>query len=363
MQHLAGIGAVVIVIGAGLIGVRPASVSAAPTATTTSGPGKTTTTTPPSHPYACSGTACSGLVKVGHGRTIYVECQGTGSPTVVLVAGQGERAENWSQLPDGSSMAPSLHAVYPQVSQFTRVCAYDRPGTTTETPSGFVKTPSAPARQPVTPKGSAADLTALLKASGQRGPFVLAGQSYGGDIIRLYASEHPKQTAGLVLVDALSEYLADYLTPKQLADLQKVNSPATQGRPAGSEYLDFETTFAQLHKARVPKVPVTVLSADTWLLTPDAVASVGLPRSLSDALWSAQRKAQARLADQFPGATWITKTNASHYIQLDQPQLVTNSIREVVDQVGKRPNPASVNLNANPNPPVIPPSATNRYDP
>jgi pimeloyl-ACP methyl ester carboxylesterase len=249
------------------------------------------------------------------------------------------------------------------LSQFTRVCAYDRPGTTTETPSGFVKTSSSPALQPVTPKGSAADLTALLKAVGQRGPFVLAGQSYGGDIIRIYASEHPKQTAGLVLVDALSEYLADYLSPQQLADLQKVNSPATQGRPAGSEYLDFDATFAQLRKAKVPKVPVTVLTADTWLLTPDAVASKGLPRSFSDVLWSAQRKAQARLADVFPGTTWITKTDASHYIQLDQPQLVTNSIREVVDQVRKKPNPATVNLNANPNPPVIPPSGIDRYDP
>jgi pimeloyl-ACP methyl ester carboxylesterase len=352
-HHLPYIGALVIAIGAGLIGVGPASVSAA----------STTTTTPPSHPYACSGTSCSGLVVVGHGRTIYVECQGTGSPTVVLVAGQGERAENWSQLPDGNSMAPSPNAVYPQVSQFTRVCAYDRPGTTTETPSGFVKTSSSLAAQPVTPKRSAADLTALLKAVGQRGPFVLAGQSYGGDIIRIYASEHPKQTAGLVLVDALSEHLADYLSPQQLVDLQKVNSPATQGRPPGSEYLDFDTTFAQLRKARVPKVPVTVLTADTWLLTPDAVASKGLPRSFSDVLWSAQRKAQARLADVFPGATWITKTNASHYIQLDQPQLVTNSIREVVDQVRKKSNPASVNLIANPNPPVIPPSAIDEYDP
>ena len=189
-HHLTCIGAlvIVIVIGAGFIGVGPASVSAASTATATSVPGKTTTTTAPSPPYVCSGTACSGLVKVGRGRTIYLECQGTGSPTVVLVAGQGERAENWGQLPNGNSMAPSPNAVYPQVSQFTRVCAYDRPGTTTETPSGFAKTPSAPVAQPVNPKGSAADLTALLKASGQRGPFVLAGQSYGGDIIRIFAS-------------------------------------------------------------------------------------------------------------------------------------------------------------------------------
>src|SRR3982750_702682 len=34
----------------------------------------------------------AGLVDIGGGRKMYLECRGTGSPTVVLVSGKGNRA-------------------------------------------------------------------------------------------------------------------------------------------------------------------------------------------------------------------------------------------------------------------------------
>ncbi len=223
-----------------------------------------------SDPYSCADAVCSGLVAIAHGRSLYLECEGVGEPTVVLVAGQGGRANDWTHLPDSQGvLTPSPNAVDPEVAKFTRVCAYDRPGTASDLMNGVELTPSTPVPQPVTARSSAADLNAVLTASGQRGPFVLVGQSYGGDVIRVYASEHPKMTAGLVLVDALSEYLATYLSSKQLKELQRLNSPATQGRPADSEYSNYKTVFAQLHRAAVPKVPVIVLTADKFLLTPE----------------------------------------------------------------------------------------------
>jgi hypothetical protein len=65
----------------------------------------------------------AGLVDIGGGRKIYLECRGTGSPTVVLVGGLRASAEDWSI---GDKSAPP---VFPEVAKFTRVCAYDRPGT------------------------------------------------------------------------------------------------------------------------------------------------------------------------------------------------------------------------------------------
>lgn len=67
-----------------------------------------------------------GPVDIGDGREIYLECHGTGSPTVVLVSGLGDSAEIWSTAPDQENPTPS---VYGDVAKFTRVCAYDRPGT------------------------------------------------------------------------------------------------------------------------------------------------------------------------------------------------------------------------------------------
>ena len=301
-----------------------------------------------SHPYSCANGVCSGLVRIGQGRSIYLQCEGAGKPTVVLVAGQGGRANDWTAQPDNDGLLrASPSTVYPGVAKFTRVCAYDRPGTTAALVSGLELTASTPVPQPVTPQLSATDLNALLKASGQPGPFVLVGQSYGGDVIRVYASEHPKMTAGLVLVDALSEYLATYLSPQQLKELQRLNSPALQGTPAGSEYSSYNTVFAQLRRTTVRKVPVIVLTADKPPLTPEAAVALNLPRSFATDLWAAQQKAQARLASLFPGAKWVTKTNAGHYIQYYQPQLVTNAIRQVVAKVRGTPYPSNVNRTAN----------------
>src|SRR5215210_6707024 len=67
----------------------------------------------------------SGLVSIGGGRKMYMTCRGTGSPTVVLVSGLGDAADVWSVTSDPKHERP----VFSEVAKFTRVCAYDRPGT------------------------------------------------------------------------------------------------------------------------------------------------------------------------------------------------------------------------------------------
>ena len=84
-----------------------------------------------STPAAASPTTASGdfagLVDIGGGRRMYLECRGEGGPTVVLEAGYRNNAEVWDAvaLPAGAAG----DAVWPGVAAFTRVCAYDRPGT------------------------------------------------------------------------------------------------------------------------------------------------------------------------------------------------------------------------------------------
>jgi pimeloyl-ACP methyl ester carboxylesterase len=266
----------------------------------------------------------SGLIDIGGGRKMYMTCRGTGSPTVVLVSGLGDAADVWSVTADPKNERP----VFAEVARFTRVCAYDRPGTrrTDDTPS-----PSTPVEQPTSAKAAAADLDTLLRASGEPGPYVLAGHSYGGPIIRLYAGAHPAEVGGLVLVDALSEDLPDGLTPKQEALLEELNTP-----PPPAETLDESATFRQLRESPpAPPVPTVVLTADRPQLTKEALAEGQLPDGVNqefiDDLWAAQLAAQEKLAEKFPSAEHITDTNSTHYIHLENPQLVSDSIRRVVD--------------------------------
>ena len=69
---------------------------------------------------------------------------------------------------------------------------------------------------------------------------------------------------------------------------------------------------------------------DSW----DALERFGIyyraPHYVTDA---AQKKAQERLAELVPNAKHITKTNSGHEIHKEQPQLVIDAIREVVDAV------------------------------
>ena len=272
----------------------------------------------------------SGLVDIGGGRTMYMECRGTGSPTVVLVSGLGNAADIWSVTTDPKNE----RAVFEEVAKFTRVCAYDRPGTIRQDDK---PSPSTPVEQPTSAKPAAADLDALLRASGEPGPYVLVGHSFGGDIVRLYAGFHPAEVGGLVLVDALSEDLPNGLSPKQEKVYEEINAA-----PPGShrEDLDTSATFKQLRESPpAPPVPTVVLTADKPQLTKKALAKTlakgqfpaGADQEYADALWASQLAAQDKLAKKFPGAEHITDTNSSHYIQVYNPQPVSDSIRGVVE--------------------------------
>ena len=267
---------------------------------------------------------------------MYLECRGAGSPTVVLVAGLKASAEDWG------SAHKSAPAVFPEVAQFTRVCAYDRPGT----PVGEKPSRSDPVEQPTTARDAVADLHALLGAAGEAGPYVLVGHSYGGLVVRLYASTHPEDVSGLVLVDALTEGLRDAETPEQWAIQRKLMEGEIRESlvqyPA-LERIDPDRSFDQIRAApKLRPLPLVVLSADRpWgPQVPSMIASGALPADsppdfgyITDA---AQKQAQEKLAQLVPNSKHITNTNSGHDIHKEQPQLVIDSIHDVVYAVRGR---------------------------
>jgi pimeloyl-ACP methyl ester carboxylesterase len=196
-------------------------------------------TAPPALPAAQRDFAS--LVDIG-GRQIYLECQGTGNPTVVLEAGYGNRADSWSVdllHPEGSRWM-----VFPAVARFTRVCAYDRPGTVgqvnpdlgpSEQAASFHYSRSDPVPMPRTARDIADDLHTLLQAASIPGPYVLVGHSLGGLIVRLYASIYPDEVGGLVLVDASQEdteaRVRAVLTPAQWERLEQLQQAALERYP------------------------------------------------------------------------------------------------------------------------------------
>ena len=280
----------------------------------------------------------AGLVDIGDGRKMYLKCSGRGSPTVVLAGGLRASADDW----DVSDK--SKPTVFNEVGKFTRVCACDRPGT----PVGEKPSRSDPVPQPTTAKDAVADLHALLSAAGEAGPYVLVGHSYGGLIVRLYASTYPKEVSGLVLIDALSEGLQDAETREQWAMQRTLIEGDVRESVAvypALERIDVDRSLRQIRAAPpLRSIPLVVLSADRpWgPQVPPMIAAgklpADIPRDFGYVTDAAQKKAQERLAKLVPNEKHVTNTNSGHEIHKEQPQLVINAIREVVEAVrsGKR---------------------------
>src|ERR1044072_2920427 len=121
------------------------------------------------------------LVDVG-GHRLHISCTGTGSPTVVIVAGAGDWSTTWRGV------------VQPEVAKTTRVCTYDRPGL------GW----SEAAPLPGDAAQFARELHTLLQNANIPGPYVMVGHSLGGFVVRIFAYDYASEVAGVVLIDSMN---------------------------------------------------------------------------------------------------------------------------------------------------------------
>jgi pimeloyl-ACP methyl ester carboxylesterase len=179
------------------------------------------------------------LVAIGGGRSLYLHCEGTGSPTVILEAGFGGDSNNWSE-------------VQGPLSRVTRTCAYDRAGLGNSLPIPGVHDAAT----------EIAELKRLLDRAGIASPYVLVGHSYGGLLMRLFAHAHPDQTAGIVLVDAMGRYQDQRLETLWRAQPAKVHhrthEPAGNTLNQGVDLYAGEALAAKIRTlGRTPLVVIT----------------------------------------------------------------------------------------------------------
>ena len=299
---------------------------------------KAQSATPAAFPVPDSGDF-AGLVDIG-GRDLYLECHGEGSPTVILVAGYRASGRYWTddlRHPD----APRT-MVLPGVAQFTRVCTYDRPGTVaTIGENEFVSRSDAVAQPRTTPE-AVDELHALLQAATIPGPYVLAAHSWGGFIARLYTATYPDDVIGLVLVDAYSERQETLMSPERWAAVLRLAQETGSNTVFPLEgYGEMETVnyFADNAMVReavaaspLPPMPLAVLAHggefDSRL--PEILARYGITSAEYEASLRANYESLATLA---PRSRFFVAAKSAHDIHQDQPELVVEAIRQVVEGV------------------------------
>jgi pimeloyl-ACP methyl ester carboxylesterase len=119
-------------------------------------------------------------VDIGEGHKLYLLEKGEGGPTVLFEAGIAATNLNWCHIQE-------------TVARFTHTVSYDRGGL------GW----SGPSRSARTPTNCAAELHDLLERAGMKPPFILVGHSFGGLVMRRYALSYPEEVSGIVLVDPM----------------------------------------------------------------------------------------------------------------------------------------------------------------
>lgn len=247
------------------------------------------------------------LVDVG-GRRLYVKCSGAaraGMPVVVLDAGLGNTSATWS-------------LVEPKVSEFARVCSYDRAG----------MGQSDRASQQRTSKDMVLDLHNLLTKAGVNSPYVLVGHSFGGMNVRLYASEYPKEVVGLVLVDSTHEDESDRMVAVLPPEILKQAKPEDMVVRSAEDF-DFDKSVAQLRAANWRRdIPLVVLTRGSASLNPNDYAVPALAPKFEDI----RLELQQELVRRSGKGRQIIAEKSGHFIQRDQPELVIEAIRQVLEE-------------------------------
>jgi pimeloyl-ACP methyl ester carboxylesterase len=243
------------------------------------------------------------LVGIGGGRSLFLDCVGSGTPTVVLEAGFGGDTFNWQE-------------VQPQLGRTTRTCAYDR--------AGLGNSVALPGMHDA--RDEISDLQRLLQSARIAPPYVLVGHSYGGLLARLFAQAHPGQTDGIVLIDAMGRDQ----TRRQLALWPRSEEPALRrevARPV-RDGVDLASSEAlATHVRSLGDIPLAVITAGThdneWGHAPARLA-----RAL-DRQWQTMQDELAALSSNH---VHVIARRSDHFVQgIDgQPRVVVGAVDAVV---------------------------------
>ncbi|MDH4196934.1 MAG: alpha/beta hydrolase [Candidatus Aminicenantes bacterium] len=254
------------------------------------------------------------MIDVG-GRKLHCCVYGNASPTVVLVSGLEAPQEYWN-------------SVIPDLAAKTTVVTFDRAGV------GKSEIGDLPTHG----EQSAKDIQVLLGKLGVPRPCILVGHSYGGSVVRLFASMYPEDVGGLILEDTQHEdvlnELRKILRGKDLEAFEQLvvdsfsapENPKTEG-----DYRNM--TREQVRKSKpLPRMPFVILTSPDRakamqpIFSDEAIEEIAkLDRALNN-----------KLTALIPGGRQIIVEGAGHNIHMDKPEALIGPVLEMIREVREK---------------------------
>jgi pimeloyl-ACP methyl ester carboxylesterase len=301
------------------------------------------------------------MIDVG-GWRLHLDCRGPATPsqpTVILEAGIGDFSVEWS-------------LVQPEVATFARVCSYDRAD------DGW----SDIGPHPRTLHQIVYELHTLLGNAGVRPPYVLVGHSFGGVVVHLFRATYPSDVSGMLLVEAGADnpqrmmpngnlvHSSDLVTGKPIPAV-KPSGPVREGDIPPGIVSQLQNAITQnaprVNEPPRDKLPAPAQQMRTWAYaqlkhwlqgdnpveaeelaqlrderTKSAQLYGDLPlvvitRGISDddgpdskAFAAEHRADHEAVAKLSRNGRLIVATKSGHHVQIDEPELVVNAIREII---------------------------------
>ncbi len=262
------------------------------------------------------------MISIGSHR-LQIHLEGKGDPTVVIDAGITDQLDK-------------LRPLQERIARVTHVITYNR--------AGYGQSEAGPL--PRHSGREAEELKDLLEKASVPGPYVLVGHSLGALNMQVFASRYPDDVAGMVLLDPppLSFILGQeyrelrVMAEQMTAEWQAIaDSSAQSTDPQEKARSAFFRMIASEHRQMFGETASLVGSLSTFGDIPLVVIAAGKPNpALGEVAEEYQRywvEQSRALTDRSANGKFILAEGASHYLYLDVPELVAESILAVVYEV------------------------------
>ena len=210
---------------------------------------------------------------------------------------------------------------------------------------------SDPGPSPRTARRIATELGELLTRGGITGPVVLVGASIAGFGVRVFASDHPERAAGLVLVDASHEDQAHEVPAmaRFVPLLSTIGVLRLSGVSFGQRIESLPPSVRPFAQATRFRAAGYQAAADEMSHVRDSAEEVRRSRRTltipvvvvtgargADETWRRLQQDQASLSER---GCLVTARQSGHAVAVDQPEIVVDAIRLVVEAARGRVSP------------------------
>ena len=262
------------------------------------------------------------MISIGS-HHLQIHLEGKGAPTVVIDCGITDQLDKLRPLQD-------------RIARVTHVIAYNR--------AGYGQ--SQPGPLPRHSGREAEELKVLLEKASVLGPYVLVGHSLGALNMQVFASKYPDDVAGMVLLDPpplsfilRQEYRDLAVMAEQMtAEWQAIADATAKSIDAQEKARSaFFRMIASEHREMFGETARLVGAISTFGDMPLVVLAAEKPNpAFGEVAEEYQRywiEQSRSLKDKSRNGKFILAEGASHYLYLDVPELVAESILSVVYDV------------------------------